>query len=114
MAGNAFGQRQFQCPYGVSVDRRSGNVLVADADANRVFEFSGSTGRFVRYVLTAAADGCRRPCGVAVGPDCGTLVVAESADPDDRQANIRAFRLYEGVDMTGAEQIWTYRTESAV
>ena len=93
-AGNAFGQRQFQCPYGVSVDRHSGNVLVADADSNRVFEFSGPTGRFVRYALTSTADGCRRPCGLAVGPECGTLVITESADPDDGQANVRAYRLY--------------------
>jgi len=116
--GNAFGQRQFQCPYGVSVDRQSGNVLVADADTNRVFEFSGATGRFVRYALTAAADGCRRPCGLAVGPVCGTLVVTESADPDDGQANVRAYRLYEGLPVPSAdgsvEQVWTFRTESAV
>jgi len=108
-AGNAFGQRQFQCPYGVSVDRRSGNVLVADADTNRVFEFTGATGRFVRYALTSAADACRRPSGLAVGPDCGTLVVTESADPDDGRANVRAFRLHDA-----GEAVWAYRTQSTV
>jgi len=110
-AGNTFGQCQFQCPYGVSVDRQTGNVLVADADTNRVFEFCGPTGRFVRYTLTAAADGCRRPCGLAVGPECGTLVVTESADSDDGRANVRAYRLHGDANV---EQVWTFRTESAV
>ena len=112
-AGNAFGQRQFQCPYGVAVDRQTGNVLVADADTSRVFEFCGPSGRFLRYTLTAAADHCRRPTGLAVGPDCGTLVVTESADPDHGHANVRAYRLHD--DSGGSlEQVWTYRAESAV
>jgi len=110
-AGNAFGQRQFQCPYGVTVDRRSGNILVADADTNRVFEFSGPTGRFIRYAVTSSADGCRRPCGLAAGPDCGTLVVTEGADPDDGCASVRAYRLYDAVNV---EQVWTLGTESVI
>ena len=96
----------------MAVDGRTGNVLVADADAHRVFEFCGPTGRFVRYALTSAADRCRRPSGLAVGPDCGTLVVAESADPDDGRANVRAYRLHDGT--SGVEQVWSLRTESTV
>jgi len=98
----------------VSVDYKSGNVLVADADTNRVFEFSGATGRFFRYTLTAAADGCRRPSGLAVGPQCGTLVVTESASDSGQAANVRAYRLHEGVMTSDVEQVWTFRTESAV
>jgi len=114
-AGNTFGKRQFKCPYGVAVDRQSGNVLVADSESHQVFEFSGANGNFVRYTLTASADGCHRPCGLAVGPDCGTLVVTESSDPEDRRANVQAYRLHEGTP-GGAdfEQVWGFRTESAV
>jgi len=110
-AGNAFGQRQFQCPYGVCVDSHASSVLVADADANRVFEFNGSSGRFVRYALTASADACRRPSGLAVGPECGTLVVTEAADLDDGRSNVQAYRLHDGAGQI--EQVWT-RTESTV
>ena len=143
IAGNAFGQRQFQCPYGVTVDPFSRNILVADYETHRVFEFDGSgSGRFLRYALTYG-DGCRGPCGVAVGPDCGTLVVAESsgdvfagsgmtpaaaAQTTSWTANVKAYRLHEGSasstdeSQTGGrqqqavvfEQVWNFKTESAV
>lgn len=109
-SGNGFGQRQFQCPYGVCLDPGSQELLVADSLSNRVFAFR-SDGKFQRYLLTANADGCLNPCGIAVGP-CGTLVVTE-ANPD--YGNVKAFALYESVDGNhNIEGLWSSRTESAI
>jgi NHL repeat len=137
--GNAFGQRQFQCPYGVTVDPFSRNILVADFDTHRIFQFDGNSGKFLRYALTGG-DGCRGPCGVAVGPDCGMLVVTESSGDtfgntgvatQQQQpmaswpANVKAYQLHE-VEIAAkfadadvrkpvvAEQVWNFKTESAV
>ena len=149
--GNAFGQRQFQCPYGVTVDPFSRNILVADYDTHRIFEFdnavgssssaSSTEGNFVRYALTGS-DGCRGPCGLAVGPECGTLVVAESGDAvgstvagtstpqtagvaTSWPANVKAYSMHvtdasanqelgKAGDQPIVERVWTFKTESAV
>jgi DNA-binding beta-propeller fold protein YncE len=128
----------------VTVDPFSRNILVADYDTHRIFQFDGNSGKFLRYALTGG-DGCRGPCGVAVGPDCGTMVVTESSadafgniattgavtQQQQQQfaswpANVKAYRLHEVEnaavfpDAAGArkpavvEQVWNFKTESTV
>lgn len=109
-SGNAFGQRQFQCPYGLCIDPGSEELFVADHQSHRLFAFASRDGKFLRYVLTGGSD-CQNPVGIAVGP-CGTLVMTES-DPDG--ANVKAFSLYDSFDGNhNIEGMWSTRTESAV
>ena len=87
-SGQDWGQRKFQCPYGVCADVED-NIIVADYETNRVSLFS-PTGRFIKHILTKA-DQCQSPCGVAVGP-CGHLVITES---NLDYNNIKVYKLYE-------------------
>ena len=82
--GNA---RQFQCPYGVSVDPHQGNILVADHLSNTVSMFS-PRGDLVADAVTKA-EGCLNPCGVAVDT-LGNFVFTE-ASPD--HTNIKMYEM---------------------
>lgn len=87
-SGIDWGQRKFQCPYGVCADLED-NIIVADYETNRVSLFS-QTGRFIKHVVTKA-DKCNSPCGVAIGP-CGHLVLTES---NLDYTNIKVYKVYE-------------------
>ncbi|ELU07004.1 hypothetical protein CAPTEDRAFT_224968 [Capitella teleta] len=87
-SGQDWGQRRFECPYGVCADLED-NIVVADYETNRVSLFH-QNGRFIRHLLTKG-DKCNSPCGVAVGP-CGHLVVTES---NLDYNNIKVYKIYE-------------------
>jgi len=109
--GNTFSQRQFQCPYGLSTDPWTDEILVADYDGNKILTF-GTDGKFLGYAVQAGSEGVENPTGVAVGP-CGVMVVTECSP--DGGTNVKAFRLYESRDGNhNIEKTWTSRTESAV
>jgi len=73
------GNGQFIRPEGISVDRSTGNIFVADNGNNRIQEFANS-GRFLlKFGSAGSADGYfDNPWGIAVYPNTGIVYVTDS------------------------------------
>ncbi len=74
------GNGQFTKPEGIAVNQATGNVYVVDSGNNRVEEFEGSTGKFVRIIgASGSGEGqLSNPLGIAITPTGGEVWVGDA------------------------------------
>ena len=91
-SGQDWGQRAFNSPYGLAVDRY-GNLLVADHELKCIKMYSDE-GELMGDIVTKKD--CMNPCGVAISKK-GALVFTEN---NTDYANIKSYKvIYDNVLM---------------